>query len=383
MAAVSLSFPVIWTGGSKPMATRRSAAPKIPSQSFPALELPLTPPYAPMEAKRVDAVPAGDGWQFEPKWDGFRAIVFRAGDSVVIQSKAGQPLTRYFPEVVEAVRALGQKEFVLDGEIVVAVNGRLSFDDLLQRIHPADKRVRMLSESTPANYFVFDLLALRKKTLVDLPIEKRRAALEELFAKIDSGLIQLSPMTLDRKTALAWFENFGSAGLDGVMAKRLGEPYHSGDRDGMVKVKHLKTADCVVGGFRYSEGTRAVGSLLLGLYDEEGRLVYIGHTSSIRKADRDDLTKQLQKLAAENPFQVRVPGGPSRWATEKSGEWEPVKPELVCEVEYDYFSQGRFRHGSKFLRWRPEKDPSSCTMEQVAPASSGRGKKLSSLLPER
>ncbi|MEO8035047.1 MAG: ATP-dependent DNA ligase [Acidobacteriota bacterium] len=367
------------------MATRRAAgAPKITSHGFPELDLPLHPPFPPMEAKRVEQVPTGAGWQFEPKWDGFRAVIFRSGDTVAIQSKAGQPLTRYFPEVVEAIRTIAQKQFVLDGEIVVSIGGRLSFDDLLQRIHPAEKRVLRLAGETPASYFAFDLLALRKKSLVEQPIEERRIQLEAFVEGVESERIQLSPATLDRKLALAWFDQFGAAGLDGVMAKRLGEPYHSGDREGMVKVKHLKTADCVVGGFRYGEGTRSVGSLLLGLYDDEGRLVHIGHSSSIRKSDRDDLTAQLRTLSAENPFEVRVPGGPSRWATAKSGEWEPVRPELVCEVEYDYFSQGRFRHGSKFLRWRPEKDPKSCTMDQVVPPGDpGRRKKIGALLTER
>jgi ATP-dependent DNA ligase len=352
---------------------------------FPSLDLPIVPPYPPMEAKRVEKVPTGEGWQFEPKWDGFRAIVYRSGDTVAIQSKAGQPLARYFPEVVEAFLALKEKEFVIDGEIVVSIDGRLSFDDLLQRIHPAEKRVRKLAAETPANYFAFDLLYRRDKgkgtLLVDKPLEERREQLERFFETIDQdSLIQLSPATNDRKVALDWFEKFGSVGLDGVMAKRLGEPYHSGDREGMVKVKHLKTADCVVGGFRYGEGTRSVGSLLLGLYDDEGRLVFIGHTSSIRKSERAELTKRLQSLSGENPFQVRVPGGPSRWATEKSGEWEPVRPELVCEVEYDYFSQGRFRHGSKFLRWRPDKDALSCTMDQVKPKAGGVRMKTGQLL---
>jgi ATP-dependent DNA ligase len=354
------------------MPKTRGAAPKITTHGFPKLDLPITPPYPPMEAKRADKIPSGDIWQFEPKWDGFRAIVFRSGDDVAVQSKAGQPLGRYFPEVVEAVRALKQKELVIDGEIVIPHGGRLSFDHLLQRIHPAESRVRKLAAETPANYFVFDLLVAKGKPLIDQPIEKRREQLEHFFESVpDGSLMRLSPATTDRKIASDWFNKFTKAGLDGVMAKRLGEPYHSGDREGMVKVKHLKTADCVVGGFRYLEGTKSVGSLLLGLYDNEGRLVHIGHSSSIRKDDRDALTKRLEALRGENPFEVRVPGGPSRWATEKSGEWEPVKPELVCEVEYDYFSQGRFRHGSKFLRWRPEKKPRQCLMEQVTGKDDG------------
>jgi len=285
-----------------------------------------------------------------------------------VQSKAGQPLARYFPEVVEAFRELKTKELILDGEIVVPVGGRLSFDDLLLRIHPAESRIRKLAAESPAHFFGFDALFVKGKLLVDQPIERRREQLETFFETVpDDSLLHLSPATTDRKIAQQWFRGLGDVGLDGVMAKRLGEPYHSGDRDGMVKVKHLKTADCVVGGFRYGEGTQTVGSLLLGLYDDERRLVYIGHTSSIKKDDRAPLTKKLEALRGDNPFEVRVPGGPSRWATERTGEWEAVRPELVCEVEYDYFSQGRFRHGSKFLRWRPDKAPRQCTMEQVKP----------------
>jgi len=332
------------------------------------MTLPLKPPYAPMEAKRVEKIPSGDGWQFEPKWDGFRAIVFRDGDDVALQSKAGQPLARYFPELVEAFRALKANEFILDGEIVVPAGGRLSFDDLLLRIHPAQSRIRKLAAESPAHFFAFDALFVKGKLIADQPIERRREQLEKFFESVpDDSLLHLSPATTDRKTAQQWFSQLGDVGLDGVMAKRLGEPYHSGDREGMVKVKHLKTADCVVGGFRYGEGTETVGSLLLGLYDDERRLVYVGHTSSIKKSDRAALTKKLEALRGENPFEVRVPGGPSRWATERSSEWEPLKPELVCEVEFDYFSQGRFRHGSKFLRWRPDKAPKQCTMEQVKP----------------
>lgn len=312
--------------------------------------------------------------QRTPSRASFRAIVFRDGDQIVLQSKAGQPLHRYFPEVVEAFRALKPKQFILDGEIAIPVGGRLSFDDLLLRIHPAESRIKKLAAESPAQYFAFDVLFAKGKVLAEQPIEARREALEAFFETVpEESLIKLSPATTERKAANDWFRNFSEAGLDGVMAKRLGEPYHSGDREGMVKVKHLKTADCVVGGFRYGEGTALVGSLLLGLYDAEGRLVYIGHTSSIKKADRAELTKKLEAMRDENPFEVRVPGGPSRWATERTGEWQPVRPELVCEVEYDYFSQGRFRHGSKFLRWRPEKKPLQCTMTQVK--AEGRGKK--------
>jgi len=329
------------------------------------MTLPIRPPYPPMEANRVDRIPEGDRWQFEPKWDGFRAIVFRDGDKIAIQSKSGTPLARYFPELVDAFHKLKTKQFVLDGEIVVPVDGKPSFDDLLLRMHPAESRIKKLAADAPAHYFAFDLLVIKEKLIKDQPIEKRRKQLEKFFEAIPAeSLLKLSPATTDRKLAKEWFTKYSRLGLDGIMAKRLGEPYHSGDRTGMVKVKHLKSADCVVGGFRYGEGTKIVGSLLLGLYDDEDRLVHVGHTSSIRKDDRDDLTKKLESLRGKNPFEVRVPGGPSRFSA-RSGEWEAVKPKLVCEVEYDYFSQGRFRHGSKFLRWRPEKAPKHCRMEQV------------------
>ena len=271
------------------------------------------------------------------------------------------------------------KQFVLDGEIVIPVGGHLSFDDLLLRIHPAESRIRKLSEATPANYFAFDLLCSKGKDLTPLPIEKRRERLDAFFGSVPRGLVHLSPATTDRKTCAEWFGKLGALGLDGVMAKRLGEPYHSGDREGMVKVKHLKTADCVVGGFRYGEGTKLVGSMLLGVYDDEKRLVFIGHTSSVKNSDKGALTDRLESLRGPNPFEVRVPGGPSRWAQGRSGEWEPLRPELVCEVEYDYFSQGRFRHGSKFLRWRPEKKPRQCTMDQVV-TKPAQGKSVSDVL---
>ena len=345
------------------------------------MTLPIQPPFAPMEARRVSSIPKGDTWQFEPKWDGFRAVIFRDHDDVQIQSKAGQPLARYFPELVEAFRELKAKEFVLDGEIVIPVEGHLSFDDLLQRIHPAESRVKKLAAATPANYYAFDILALKSKDFTKLPIEERREKLDAFFESVEQPLIHLSPSTTDRTVATNWFKKFSALGLDGVMAKKLGEPYHSGDREGMVKVKHLKTADCVVGGFRYGEGTKVIGALFLGLYDNEGRLVYIGHTSSVKKADRTDLTKKLEAMKDENPFEVRSPGGPSRWAqTKTSTEWTPIRPELVVEVEYDYFSQGRFRHGSKLLRWRPDKAPQQCTMDQVKAEGRRQKAEISTLL---
>ena len=335
-------------------------------------DLPIKPPYDPMEAERVSEIPAGEGWQYEPKWDGFRALVFRSEDEIYIQSKAGQPLGRYFPELVDELLKLKQKHFVLDGEITISVGGRLSFDDLLLRIHPAATRVKKLAAESPAKFFAFDLLAEETKSgivsIAESPLTERRERLESFFASVpDQSGVRLSPATEDPRIAKEWFEDFGALGLDGVMAKRSMEPYHSGDRDGMVKVKHFNTADCVVGGFRYATGSKAIGSLLLGLYDDAENLVFIGHTSSFKRQEKIDLKEIVEPLIGENPFSIRVPGGPSRWATEKTGEWSPLEPKLVIEVEFDYFSQGRFRHGSRFLRWRPDKKPKQCTMGQVDP----------------
>lgn len=355
---------------------------------WPRLELPLTPPYPPMEAKRTDRIPAAGSWQFEPKWDGFRAVIFRDGNEVAIQSKAGQPLGRYFPEVIDAARKLKAKKFVLDSELVVPVEGRLSFDDLLLRIHPAVSRIEKLAREIPAQILAFDLLvepsrgAGGAKLIATQPIEKRRERLERFFEGIggDSGFL-LTPATTDRDVASEWFEQWGEAGLDGIIAKRLGEPYHSGDREGMVKVKHFRDADCVVGGFRYStSGRGSIGALMLGLYDDAKRLVYVGHCSSFNDKQRKELKSLLEPLRGDNPFEVRVPGGPSRWASaERSTEWEPVQPKLVCEVRYDYFSQNRFRHGTQFLRWRPDKKPRACTLDQVDPRATAA--KLDDLVP--
>ncbi len=321
-----------------------------------------------MEAKRADRIPGSKGWLFEPKWDGFRAVIFRSGDEVVIQSKAGQPLGRYFPELVDAARRLKPDPFVIDGEIVVPVEGRLSFDDLLLRIHPAASRVEKLSREIPAEVFVFDLLHERGSgtVLAERPLRERRKRLERFFRSIpDDTSFKLSPATEDPRIARDWFDNYGSQGLDGIIAKRIDEPYHSGDREGMVKIKNLRTADCVVGGYRTSSRGEGVGSLLLGLFDSEGRLHFVGHTSSFSSTERLELESLLEPLRGDNPFSVRVPGGPSRWASERSSEWNPLRAERVCEVRYDHFSQGRFRHATKFLRWRPEKNPKQCTMKQV------------------
>jgi len=328
--------------------------------------LPISPPYPPMEALLVDAIPEGPGWQYEPKWDGFRCIAFRDGSSVDLQSKSGQPLGRYFPEVIETLLGMAARKFVLDGEIVVPVGDRFSFDDLLLRIHPAESRIRKLAKESPAALVVFDLLVDEEgRSLVDRPLKERRRKLEA-FAKKHfkrAKRILLSPATRDAGRAKEWFRMVGG-GLDGVVAKALDVDYRSGERSGMQKIKSLRTADCVVGGFRYGSRTREVGSLLLGLYDDAGKLHHVGFTSGL-KGDRKALTKALEKLVKPPGFTGRAPGGPSRWSTERSGDWKPLAPRLVVEVRYDSFLGGRFRHGTKLLRWRPDKAPKQCTMKQV------------------
>ena len=331
------------------------------------MTLPIAPPIEPMLALLVGEVPEGKAWQYEPKWDGFRCIAFRDGSKVELQSKAGQSLTRYFPEVAEAVAGLASSRFVIDGEIVVPVDGGLSFDDLLQRIHPADSRVRKLAKETPALFLVFDLLVDEKgRSLMPEPLSERRKALER-FAKKEFGKqkgLRLSPATQDLGQARQWLASAGGA-LDGVVAKRLDLEYRAGDRTGMQKIKLLKTADCVVGGFRYAAKARVLGSLLLGLYDESGKLDHVGFCSSIKAAQRREWARQLEALIQKPGFTGKAPGGPSRWSTQRTGEWEPLETRLVVEIQYDHFSQGRFRHGTRFLRWRPDKAPRDCTLSQV------------------
>lgn len=336
------------------------------------MTLPIQMPFPPMEAKQLRKLPEGPEWQYEPKWDGFRCIVFREGDTVELQSKACKPLTRYFPEVVAALLELKAKQFVLDGELVVPDGAHLNFDALLQRIHPAASRVKKLSEQTPARYVVFDLLVDEKdRALHEQPLEQRRQALEAFAAKFfDGGDVVLTPATRTLKDSARWKKQAGSA-LDGLIAKRLDAAYEPGEREGMVKVKYLKTADCVVGGFRYGSKERVVGSLLLGLYDQAGLLNHIGFTSSMPREDRAALTKKLEALREPPGFTGNAPGGPSRWSTERSTQWEPLRPELVVEVQYDHLSNGRFRHGTKFLRWRPDKAPRQCTVEQFTPEEQG------------
>lgn len=325
--------------------------------------LQFQPPVEPMEAKSVDSLPAGKGWQYEPKWDGFRCLVFRDGGDVELQSKSGKPLARYFPEVAETVLGLGADRFVLDGELIIPVGGVLSFEALQLRLHPAASRVRKLSAETPAQLMLFDCLAAGAEDLSQAPLSERREALEAFHREEKRPDLLLSPATADRAVAASWLEMAGGA-LDGVVAKRLDERYQPGER-AMRKVKQLRTADCVVGGFRYASRGSQVGSLLLGLYDEEGKLDHVGFTSAIPADERRELTKRLEALVEPPGFTGRAPGGPSRWATGRSGEWQPLRPELVVEVRYDHVTGERFRHGTGFLRWRPDKAPRQCRMDQL------------------
>jgi ATP-dependent DNA ligase len=329
--------------------------------------LPLRPPYGPMEALSVGAIPVGKEWQYEPKWDGFRCLVFRDGENVELQSKSGRPMTRYFPELAEALRALKAKKFILDGEIVVPLDAAFSFDALLQRIHPAQSRVRRLAAETPAVLIVFDLLADSDGTLlIPEPLRERRRALESFVRDYCRGAsrIRLSPATIKLSDAKGWLKRVGAT-LDGVIAKRRDLEYRSADRSGMQKIKNYRSADCVVGGFRYNEGTPVVGSLLLGLYDDDGLLHHVGFTSTIKQQDKAALTRKLRPLIAPPGFTGSTPGGPSRWSTKRSSEWKPLKPKLVVEVCYDHFTGDRFRHGTRLLRWRPDKAPRQCTLDQV------------------
>jgi len=333
------------------------------------VSLPVKPGYAPMEARIVDELPVGPQWQYEPKWDGFRCLAFRDGASVDLRSKSGQPLARYFPEVAATLAELRATKFVLDGEIVVPLGGGWSFDALLQRIHPAASRVQKLAAETPAILFVFDLLVdTRGKDVTGLPLSQRRDRLEAFAGEHFSAKlgVALSPATRRIAEARRWLT--GRAGTDGVVAKRLDQPYRSGERTAMEKIKRKRTADCVVGGFRYATRGKVVGSLLLGLYDEDGILHHVGFTSSLSAEERRRITPVLERLAGGEGFTGRAPGGPSRWSTARSSEWERLDPRLVVEVEYDHFTNGRFRHGTKFLRWRPDKAPSQCRMSQVAEA---------------
>ena len=319
-----------------------------------------------MEARSVEEIPTGDGWQYEPKWDGFRCLAFRNGDEIFLQSKNGQPLARYFPDVAANVTKLRQQQFVLDGELVIPIGGALSFDELQLRLHPAASRVQKLAAAHPAVYIVFDLLAKDGESYLKLNLLERRRLLEK-FARSNlrsAKSIRLSPATTDYDVAKNWFGKTGRD-LDGIIAKRLDAAYASGERSAAVKVKKIHTADCVVGGFRYATGARVIGSLLLGLYGEDGLLHHVGFISGFKAADRRALTKKFEALRKPPGFTGNAPGGPSRWSTERSGQWEPVSAKVVVEVAYDHFTGGRFRHGTRFLRWRQDKDPRQCTMDQV------------------
>ena len=336
-----------------------------------------TPPFPiplstlPMEARSAQELPSGDRWQFEPKWDGFRCLAFKSGDRVELRAKSGKPLTRFFPEIVASVREIGAPQCVIDGELAIEIGGRASFDALQMRLHPAESRVRKLSAETPAQFIAFDILASSDgRPLLQHPFEQRRALLEKFFEQSLRGeSILLSPYTRDRTAAERWLHGRMER-IDGVVAKALDEPYHPGER-AMIKVKRLRTADCVVGGFRYERDGRLVGSLLLGLYNEHGKLDHVGFTSSIAHDDKASLTQRLEALREAPGFSGKAPGGPSRWSDERSAQWEPLRPIVVVEVRFDQVTGERFRHGTKFMRWRPDKAPTQCTFEQLRQSVAG------------
>jgi ATP-dependent DNA ligase len=320
-------------------------------------------PIEPMEALLVAELPTETGWQFEPKWDGFRCIAVKDAHGVRLFAKSGKILHRYFPEMVEGLAAL-EGHFILDGELIVPVGRAADFDAIQQRLHPAESRIRKLAKETPALLVLFDLLALEGKSLESFPLSERRTSLESFVEKHRSDRLRLSPKTLDPREALAWLDNVGGS-LDGVIAKRLDDPYRPGER-AMLKVKNIRTADCVVGGFRYASNSKLVGSLLLGLYNAEGKLDHVGFSSALANEDKPGLTRKLEARKGEG-FTGNAPGGPSRWSTEKTAEYFPLKHELVVEVSYDHITGDRFRHGTGLKRWRPDKAPRQCTFEQLRP----------------
>jgi ATP-dependent DNA ligase len=323
-----------------------------------------------MEARSVEEIPIGDQWQYEPKWDGFRCLLAHDGKTVTMTSKSGQDLKRYFPEVANAAALLPERRFVLDGELVVRIGREFSFDVLLQRIHPAASRIKRLAQETPALFLAFDLLQRGSTDLTPSHLPKRRHELEKFAVKCFSNtLFRLSPASRKPKDAMTWLKSAGG-GSDGVIAKRVDLPYQAaGHRDGMQKVKRHRSADCVIGGFRYGErlvaGREVVGSLLLGLYDNKGLLHHVGFTSGLKALDKPQLTDRLESIVTDGSFTGNAPGGPSRWSTKRSSEWVAVKPKFVIEVSYDHFTGGRFRHGTTILRWRPDKKPKQCTMVQL------------------
>jgi ATP-dependent DNA ligase len=342
------------------------------------VDLPVNPPVLPMLAKRSAELPDGDDWVFEPKWDGFRALVFRDGDDVFIQSRDEKPLNRYFPELVPALQSALPTRCVLDGEIVIVKNNELDFDLLQLRLHPAASRVKLLSQQTPASFVFFDLLCLGDRDLCSEPFEKRRRELEKVISSA-APPIHLTPATRDRKVAADWFQRFEGAGLDGVVAKPISGTYES-DKRVMFKVKHERDCDCVVAGFRWhKKGDRTlVGSLLLGLFDDAGALQHVGVCASFSNVKRLELAEFLnpyrKDALADHPWKAwaspeatsgRMPGGQSRWSQGKDLSWEPLRPELVVEVAYDHMQGDRFRHTAQFRRWRYDKKPTDCTYEQL------------------
>jgi ATP-dependent DNA ligase len=346
------------------------------------VNLPFDPPLEPMLSSAADGLPSGEGWLFEPKWDGFRTLVFRDGGEVLLQSRDEKPLNRYFPELVAPLAAALPERCVLDGEIVIVGAGGLDFEALLLRIHPAASRVKLLAGQTPASFVAWDLLAIGDEDLREVPLAQRRKRLEQVLAQA-APPVHLSPATHDRALAEDWFQRFEGAGLDGVMAKRLDSPYRAGERT-MIKVKHTRTADCVVAGFRWHKngpGTM-VGSLLLGLYDADGTLHHVGVTAAFTNAMRKQLVEELAPLRKNalqgHPWQhwaeaqqaaseegQRLPGATSRWNRGKDLSWEPLRPERVCEVAYDHMQGTRFRHAARFVRWRPDKPPEECRYDQL------------------
>jgi ATP-dependent DNA ligase len=330
---------------------------------------PIAVDMEPMLAAVQPELPTGPLWEYEPKWDGFRTVVHRSGDQVELVSRGARSMTRYFPEVLDGFRRLPSDPVVLDGELIIMGRDGLEFDSLQLRLHPAKSRVDLLSRSTPAVYVAFDLLAEGDQDLRELPLGARRERLERLLEHAGSPVL-LTPYTRDPALGQKWCEQFEGAGLDGVIAKDWSQPYMPGKR-AWVKVKHHRTADCVVIGFRWSADRGSLGSLLLGLYDEEGTTHYVGHTSSFDVATRKELLSRLQPLKVERSAELmgRMPGGPSRWSRGKETEWQALRPELVCEVAYDKLqSAERFRHATGFLRWRPDKPPGECTFAQIASA---------------
>ncbi|TGP20161.1 MULTISPECIES: ATP-dependent DNA ligase [unclassified Mesorhizobium] len=339
---------------------------RISAQTASNNEFPLPLDTQPMEARAAEALPEDRGaWAYEPKWDGFRCLAFKGHDPVDLRAKSGKPLGRFFPELRAMLRGIDAKDFVVDGEIVIEIEGRASFDALQMRLHPAESRIQKLSVKMPAQLILFDMLvAPGGKLLLESALQERRAAVENFVAKANTASLRLSPSTTSLATARQWLQGAGQGSTDGVVAKALGGSYRPGER-AMIKVKRLRTADCVVGGFRYLNGKPQVGSLLLGLYNGQGQLDHVGFTSTIGNQERAGLTKKLENLRGGLGFTGKAPGGPSRWSTERSGEWEPIQPELVVEVRFDHVTGGRFRHGTKLVRWRPDKAPRQCTFEQI------------------